>query len=178
MRSSIRAWLALMLLVSSTLAPMPLLAAETCSEFTWDVTRERALFTGAGKTTAAGVDSASAPLLAPGQLYALQLQPQAKVSFVTAPGRNRATEGSYAGLATLKIATPGAYRISADAALWIDVVADGGLMTAKAFQGAHDCTGPRKIVAFDFPVARQVTLQFSGAENASVRVSVTAADAK
>ena len=178
MRSSTSAWLALMLTVGSTLAPIRLLAAEACSEFAWDVTRERALFTGAGKTTAAGVDSASAPQLAPGQLYLLQLQPQAKISFVAAPGRNRATEGSYAGLATLQIATPGAYRISTDAPFWIDVVADGGLMTAKAFQGAHDCTGPRKIVAFDFPVARQVTLQFSGAESSSVRVSITAADGR
>jgi hypothetical protein len=155
-----------------------LLAAETCAEFAWDVSRERALFAGAGKTMPAGADIAAAPLLAPGQLYTLQLQPQAKVTFVAAPGRNRATEGSYAGLATLLIATPGAYRISADAPFWIDVVADGGLMTAKAFQGAHDCTAPRKIIAFDFPVARRVTLQFSGADNSSVRVSITAGDAR
>jgi len=175
MRSLIRAWLAIGLAVSSSLACLPLAAAETCSGFTWDVTRERALFAGAGSALPVGADTASAPLLVPDRLYALQLQPQAKVTFVTAPGKSRPVENSYAGVAALKIATPGAYWIAADAALWIDVVADGGLMSSKAFQSSHECSGPRKIVAFDFPVARQLMLQFSGAASASVRVSITAA---
>jgi hypothetical protein len=103
----------------------------------------------------------------------LQLQPQSRVTFLTAPGRKIPADGAYAGLASLQIAAPGAYRISVNLPFWIDVVADGGLMAAKGFQGAAGCAAPHKIVAFDFPVARQVTLQFSGAASSSVRVSIT-----
>jgi hypothetical protein len=104
----------------------------------------------------------------------LQLQPLARVTFLTAPGKKLPADGTYAGLASLQIATPGSYRIAVDVPFWIDVVADGGLMTAKGFQDAPGCNAPHKIVAFDFPVARQVTLQFSGSASSSVRVSISA----
>jgi len=171
MRSLICSRVALWLALSLALMQQPLLAAGACSSFTWDVNDERALFASAASPAAAGVDSASAPLLAPGRLYVLQLQPVSRVKFLAAPGR-KASEGAYAGLASLQIAAPGAYRISVNGPFWIDVVADGGLMAAKGFQGAPDCDAPHKIVSFDFPVARQVTLQFSGAAS-SVRVSIT-----
>jgi hypothetical protein len=152
----------------------PLLAADPCSDFTWNVTAERALFAGSSTSVAAGADSASAPLLVPGKLYALQLQPQSQVTFLAAPGKKFAGDGAYAGLASLRIAVPGPYRIAVDVPFWIDVVADGGLMSAKGFQGASGCNAPHKIVAFDFPVARQVTLQFSGTASSTLRVSITA----
>jgi hypothetical protein len=171
MRSLICSRVALWLGLSLALMQQPILAAGACSSFTWDVNDERALFASAASPAAAGVDSASAALLAPGRLYVLQLQPVSRVKFLAAPGR-KASEGAYAGLASLQIAAPGAYRISVNGPFWIDVVADGGLMAAKGFQGAPDCDAPHKIVSFDFPVARQVTLQFSGAAS-SVRVSIT-----
>lgn len=155
----------------------PILAADAlpCSGFTWNVAHERALFAGAATQLTAGSEPATAPALVPERLYALQLQPLARVRFVTAPGKSKPGEDTYAGVAALQITTPGTYFIAADAPFWIDVVADGGLVTAKAFQGAHDCNAPHKIVVFDFPVARQFMLQFSGAAGADVRFSVTAA---
>lgn len=164
----------LLLALGATLEHAAVWAADPCAAFGWDVAHERALFAQPAASLAAGADSASAPLLLPERLYALQLQPQARVSFVTAPGTNKTAQGAYAGLAGLQIKTPGTYRVAVDAPLWIDVVADGGLMSAKAFRGAPGCDGPHKIVVFAFPVARQLTLQFSNAASGSVRVSITA----
>jgi hypothetical protein len=160
-------WLGMCLILPQA----PVLAADACSGFTWDVRDERTLFASAASPAAAGADSASAPQLDIGHLYVLQLQPESRVHFVAAPGR-KAAEGAYAGLATVRISAPGAYRVSVNAPFWIDVVADGGLMAAKGFQGVAGCVAPHKIVSFDFPVARQVTLQFSGAAS-SVRMSIT-----
>jgi hypothetical protein len=175
MRSQSRARLTLLLAIGLNMAALPLLAADPCSGFAWEVSRERALFATSALSVAAGADSASAPVLVPERLYALQLQPLSKVTFLTAPGKSMAADGSYAGLAALQISTPGTYRISVDVPYWIDVVADGGLMSAKGFQGAPGCNAPHKIVEFAFPLARQVMLQFSGPASASIRVGISAA---
>ena len=163
--------LLLAMLLSPAIAPA---ADEACQGFSWDVTRERSLFAGKGEAATAGRDSGAAPTLMPATLYALQLKPVGQVHFVATPGR-KGPEDAFAGLAMLQIPTAGLYRISADAPVWIDVVADGGLMVVKDFQGAHDCTAPRKILVFEFPVPRQVTLQVSSATSASVRIGITAA---
>jgi STE24 endopeptidase len=167
MRSLIVARLGMLLAICLGPLAMPSPAADPC--------RERALFAGSTTAVPAGADSASAPVLLPERLYDVQLQPQANVSFVTAPGKSIPADGVYAGIAALQISTPGVYRIAADTSFWIDVVEDGGLASAKGFQGAAGCNAPHKIVEFDFPVARQVMLQFSGAASASVRVSITRA---
>jgi hypothetical protein len=178
MRWQARAWLAVVLAIALYMAALPLLAADPCSGFAWEVSRERALFATSALSMAAGADSASAPVLLPERLYALQLQPLSKVIFLTAPGKSMPADGSYAGLAALRISTPGIYRISVDVPYWIDVVADGGLMSAKGFQGAPGCNAPHKIVEFDFPLARQLMLQFSGPASASIRVSISAASGR
>jgi hypothetical protein len=85
----------------------------------------------------------------------------------------RGAESGYAGLATLDIKAPGKYRFALDAPAWIDVIADGGAMNPSGHQGAAGCTGPHKIVEFEFSVARRVTLQFSGADMPALRLTVT-----
>jgi hypothetical protein len=177
MRSSMRlAALLTVTLCAASVMPADALAADpACAGFSWNVSRERALFAGTATSLPAGADSGSAPPLTPGRLYALRLQPAAKVSFVTAPGKRTPIDGGYAGLAALRIPAPGIYRIAVNAPLWIDVVADGGLMSVKDFQGAHDCDAPRKILEFEFRVPRQVMLQFSSATDGEVRIAITAA---
>ncbi|HEY4199614.1 MAG TPA: hypothetical protein VGM83_03550, partial [Devosiaceae bacterium] len=54
---------ALWLGLSLTLPQAPVLAADACSGFTWDVREERTLFASAASPAAAGADSASAPQL-------------------------------------------------------------------------------------------------------------------
>jgi hypothetical protein len=173
MRSTARAWAAMPLMALLTLSSAPSLAADPCSAFTWDVSRELSLFAGPATSLAAGADSAAAPTLATDRLYALTLRPLNEVTFVTAPGKRNGAESGYAGLATLDIKAPGKYRFALDAPAWIDVIADGGAMNTSGHQGASGCAGPRKIVEFDFSVSRRVTLQLSGAESPAVRITVT-----
>lgn len=166
----------LMAPVLSALLMLPAMAAQAdgdCRQFGWDVARERALFASQASALPAGSDSASAPALSTDRLYELALQPLAAIRFVTAPGRHGNGPNGYGGLATLRIVTAGTYRIAVDAPVWIDVVADGGLMGVKDFQGAHDCDAPRKILEFEFPVPREVILQISGADRPGVRIGVT-----
>jgi hypothetical protein len=173
MPSTQRAWPATALVAMLLLTSTPGLAADPCSGFTWDVSRELALFAGPATSLAAGTDSAAAPSLAMERLYSLSLRPLNEVTFVAAPGKRNGAESGYAGLATLDIKAPGKYRFALAAPAWIDVIADGGAMNTSGHQGASDCTGPRKIVEFEFSVARRVTLQFSGADVPAVRFTVT-----
>lgn len=161
--------------ISIGAAPPAVAAEQACAGFTWDVARERALFAGDATKIPAGADSGSAPLLAPGRLYALQLQPINQVHFVATPGKKNPIDGGYGGVAALKITAPGTYRVAVDGTYWVDVVADGGLMNVKNFQGARDCNAPHKILEFEFPVPRQVILQFSGAADAGIRISIARA---
>jgi len=163
------------MLCAAALSAMPARADDPCSSFTWDVSRELALFTGQATALTAGTDSGAAPSLSLGRLYRLQLRPLGEVRFVAAPGKGNAVETGFAGLAAIEIRSPGAYRIAIDAPFWIDVVADGGLVRSTGHQGAAGCSGPHKIVEFEFPLARRLLLQFSGADADSVRVTVTEA---
>lgn len=84
--------LASALVVGWLVLPLSTTAAadDPCAAFTWDVHHERELFAAAPQTVAAAAKLAAAPALAGEHLYALQLLPQAQVSFVVAPGRHPA----------------------------------------------------------------------------------------
>jgi hypothetical protein len=153
-------------------------AAGPCTGFKWDVSRELALFAGPSATLSAGKDASSAPSLSADRFYELQLLPQTDVTFDVEPGRNTAKDGSYAGLAELRLAEPGNYRVAVDAPLWIDVAGDGKLATATDFQGQQSCDGPHKIVEFELTGARRFLLQISGSAKAAVRLTVTRAPAR
>src|SRR5579859_1053439 len=106
-------------------AATPTLADDACAGFKWDVSKERALFAGSAAPLAAGKDRTSAPEVVPNRLYQLRLTPQDHVAFVTPPAKKILTDGTYAGIAVLKIPAPGSYRVAVDIPFWIDVVADG-----------------------------------------------------
>lgn len=160
----------LALLVGS--AAMPVLA-DDCAGFKWDVSKERALFAESAVTLAAGKDRMSAPVVVPNRLYQLQLTPQDHVAFVTPPAKKMLIDGAYAGIAVLKIPTPGSYRLAVDMPFWIDVVSNGALVTAKDFQGQHGCSAPHKIVEFELAGAQPFVVQLSGATTDSVRLAIT-----
>jgi hypothetical protein len=150
-------------------------AADPCSGFKWDISKEHALFDGPGVALPAGKDVASAPTIGADRLYQLQLLPQTKVTFALAPGKRMLTDGAYAGLAVLKLDSPGNYRVSVDLPFWIDVIANGKLAATRDFQGQQSCDAPHKIVEFDLSDAKQFVLQVSGAAKATVRLTVTQA---
>ena len=145
--------------------------ADPCAGFSWNVTRERALFREAPQKLAAGASAADAPALSPGRLYELTLVPHSQVRFAAPPGRSGATEG-HAGLVTLSLASAGLYRVALDQPFWVDVVARGTPIPSRDFQGRHGCRAPHKIVEFELPAATPLTLQFSAGEAATLRVAV------
>jgi hypothetical protein len=150
-------------------------ADDACTDFKWDVTKERALFAGAPTTIKAGTDAKTAPSLVPGKLYQLQLASQASVNFVLEPGRKSRAYSDHGGVAILKMPTSGAYRVSVDMPLWMDIVANATLLPATDFQGQRDCKAPHKIVVFDLAVDQTLTLQLSSSPADSVRVTITPA---
>jgi hypothetical protein len=163
--------------LAAALVTLPALAADPCSGFAWDVTRERALYALPPLQAPAGVNPASAVPLGTDHLYLLSLAPQTQVRFAAAPGKKMLTDGAFAGLAAFQITTPGTYRVALDEPFWIDVVLDGHVLPSKDFQGAPGCTAPRKIVEYDLPAAKQLVLQFSGSTSPTTRVTITRAPA-
>jgi hypothetical protein len=116
---------------------------------------------------------ASAPMVIPNRLYTLRLNSQESVAFQTPPAKKPSASPAYAGVATLKIAAPGSYRVSVDLPIWIDVVSQGTLVAAKDYQGQHACSAPHKIVEFDLMGTQPFILQFSNSAADSVSLTVT-----
>ncbi|HEX4583999.1 MAG TPA: hypothetical protein VH183_04160 [Burkholderiaceae bacterium] len=144
-----------------------------CAGFTWDVSRERALFATAAEPVPGGKNDASAPLLAPDQLYELALAPQEQVAFAAPPGRKKGVEGASGGLARLHLTAAGDYRIALDQAFWIDVVANHQIVASKDFQGRPGCQAPHKIVLYSLPAEKDLILQFSGATAERLKLTIT-----
>jgi hypothetical protein len=162
--------LALGLLIGA--APTRALTDDACAGFKWDVSQERALFGSPALAQPAGKERTSATNIVPNHLYELQLEPQSQVTFSVPPGKKTA-DGSYAGLAALKVPASGSYRFSLDLPFWIDVVINSKLVPAKDYEGQRGCNAPHKIVVFDVDANRKILLQISGASQPVVRLTVT-----
>jgi hypothetical protein len=147
---------------------------DPCGKFSWNIDRERALFAGAPEVVAAGRDATATPLLAPERLYQLELGPAARVTLVLPPGKKASSADAYAGMARLLLAQPGAYRVSVDQPLWIDVVANGKMIDSADFQGRPGCPAPHKIVQYSLPAGVELVLQLSGAVSPRARLTITA----
>lgn len=159
----------------SLAAGVALAQDDPCARFSWNVEHERALFASVPRAVAAGHEAASAPRLEPDRLYRLQLCAACQVTLALPPGKNPASDSSYAGLARLSLQQPGSYWVSPDQSAWIDIVADGEMIDSAGSQGRPGCVAPHKIVQFSLPAARELLLQLSGAASAGVRLTITAA---
>jgi hypothetical protein len=149
-------------------------ADDACTDFKWDVSKERLLFASAPTPLNAGTDAKTAPAVLPDKLYQIRLVSQSSVKFALEPGRRSRADSDHAGVATLKLPAKGSYRISMDMPLWIDVVSNAALVPAKDFQGQHDCKAPHKIVEFELAADQTLTLQLSSSAADSVRMTVSA----
>lgn len=159
--------------LAAILVAVPAMAEDKCIEFAWDVRAEHLLFAMQPVQIVAGTDRASTPTVSLDRLYQLHLPKQTEVQFPTPPGAREAKPDGYGGLAQLQVAVPGAYRVSADQPLWIDVAFNGALLKPQDFQGRRGCNAPHKIVEFVLPMGVQLTLQISNAANADVKISIT-----
>jgi molybdate transport system substrate-binding protein len=152
-------------------------AADTdlCTRFTWDVSRERAVMKQTPRAVAAAVKpSTDVPQIEPGKLYEVQLAGQSMVTFVAKPGKAALTDGAHAGLVRFRVEKAGRYRVSITSRHWIDVVDGTQLVSSRDFQGQRGCERPHKIVEYELPARRDLTLQFSGSTDAQVIVAITA----
>lgn len=160
-------------LVALAVLAGPAVSATQCIEFAWDVKAEHLLFAMQPRLVTAGTDRASTPTVDVDRLYAVQLQRQSDVHFDTAPGARDMHPDGYGGMVRLQVAVPGAYRVSADQPVWIDVAFNGALLKPQDFQARRDCHDPHKIVEFVLPMGVQLTLQFSNAASGTARIAIT-----
>lgn len=144
-----------------------------CLEFAWDARAEHLIFAMQPRLLDAGADRSGAPPIGLDRLYQVHLQQQSSVRFATAPGARELRPEGFGGLVQLQVAVPGAYRISADEPLWIDVAFNGALLKPQDFQARRDCTAPHKIVEFVLPTGVQLTLQLSNATGTDVKIAIT-----
>jgi hypothetical protein len=164
--------LSMILLAAAIAAPLTQ-ADDACTDFKWDVSKERALFAKSPTPLKAGADAKAAPTVLPETLYQIQLASQNTVKFVLEPGRKSHADSDHGGIAIIKLPASGAYRIALGLPLWIDVVAKDTLVPAKDFQGQHDCSAPHKIVEFELANEQTLTLQLSSSAADSVRLTIT-----
>jgi hypothetical protein len=154
---------------ASAAAPNP------CAGFKWDVSGELAVMQQTPqRVTAALRPGAHVPQLKIGRLYALKLADQGLVTFVAGPAKQKPVTDAQAGLVQFKSGKAGRYRISITSGHWLDIVDGGELVQSVDYQGHAGCERPRKIVEYELPAERQLTLQFSGATDAEVVTAITA----
>lgn len=172
-RERFRRGVSLALLAGAVFAGGALAADDPCQPFKWDLSRERVLFAAPATKP---IDGNATPPAAfnPEQAVDIRLQPQANVKLPAPPAKPMLTDGAWAGFATFTVARPGRYRIALDAPFWIDVLDGRAALTSIDFGGpGGKCPPPHKIVVYDLPAGRPLTLQLSGATEPRVRVTVT-----
>lgn len=144
--------------------------AGSCDSYTWDVGKERALFATTPTVVVASTEMKGAPRLRVGQLYELHLSPSPQIGRLRGDARRPV---KYAGIASVRIATSGTYHIALDNNAWVATVSGIAANIPKGFQGAVECSAPRKLVDFDLSAGQIYTVQISVSPTATVRLSIT-----
>ncbi len=153
-------------------------AAEKCAAFTWDVTHELAVMGRPAKSVAAReVGGKDAGALALDERYSVTLPPEDRARFAVAPARGAKSTAPRGGSIGFTVASSGRYRVSITTRHWIDVVVDGKALESLDHQGNAQCDRLHKVVEFELPADRPLTLQLSGQDDAVVGVVITAAPA-
>jgi hypothetical protein len=158
----------------ASIAPAQEQEADGCAHFTWDVSHELAVMKQTAKAvTAATAPGPDTPQIQVNTLYELKLAPQAKVSYSAPPAKPTLNDSAQGGLVVFRTEQAGLYRISITSGHWIDVADGAQLIKSKDFQGSRGCARPHKIVEFELPAHKALTLQLSGSTDPSVIVAVT-----
>lgn len=164
-----------LLMVFAALAPLALShTAEDCSAFTWDLSREFAVMRSPAVRIAAAPAGAAKPAwLELGTHYSATLVPQRAVNFVQPPARQRKAEQPMAGLLYFRTAKAGRYRVALTSGHWIDVLDGASVITSTSHEGRSGCELLHKVVEFELPANRALTIQLSGQDAAVVGITVT-----
>ena len=122
----------------------------------------------------AGVDATHPTTLTPGIHYSAKLLPQSDVRFVRTPARAARAENPRAGLFSFTTQHAGRYRIGLSTSHWIDVLDGTTVIDSISHEGRSGCVRLHKVVGFELPANRTLTLQLSGQEAAVVGLIVVA----
>ena len=76
------------------------------------------------------------------------------------------------GIFSFRTGEPGRYRVSLTTRHWVDLV-DADVLTASLRHFGPGCSLVHKIVEFDLPGAREITLQLSGRADSIVGLAIT-----
>ena len=139
-------------------------AKPPCDNFAWETKREQAAFAAApAEATPSGTTATALPAGA----VRLALGPFIDAAFPTPPERApKDPATAKGGWIALPALTAGAYQITIDGKLWVDVVQGGKTAVSTAHSSDPTCTAFHKSVRFTLS-GEPVTLQFSGADATS-----------
>jgi predicted small integral membrane protein len=155
----------------------PFAAAHTdegCASFPPGIARALVAMEAPALSLDAGTDAAHAAILTPGTHYAAKLLPQSGVSFMLTPARAARSENPRAGLFSFATQKAGRYRIGLTTGHWIDVLDGNTVIGSTSHEGRSGCALLHKVVEFELPANRTLTLQLSGQEAAVVGLIVIA----
>jgi len=116
--------------------------------------------------------SDSPPRLELERRYAISLLEQTQVSFRAGPARAARGANSRGGVFNFVTGLPGKYRITLTSRHWVDVI-DGTVAVESVGHFGPGCALAHKIVEFELPGGREMTLQVSGREDAIVGIAIT-----
>lgn len=168
-------WSVVAILAGVTLQVASAADVDPCTQFKWDVSRELAVMRQSPQAiTAAVKPDGAVPQIKLGALYTVKLADQTVVRFVTNPAKLRMADGVTAGLVRVRVAKAARYRVSITSGHWVDIIDADQTLKSLDFQGHVGCERPRKIVEYELPADRELTLQLSGAKDAEVTMAVTA----
>lgn len=145
-----------------------------CSASSVDVSRELALMRSpAIPVTAVPAEGPKMPVLVVDKHYAISLIAQENVEFRVKPANAARKKSPRGGILRLEVPSAGRYRISITSRHWIDVLDGESPVASMAHQGP-ECEVLHKVVEFDLPKGRPLTLQLSGRDDAIVGLAITA----
>lgn len=149
--------------------------AGECTAFTWDISRELAAMRAPARPATASLQpKIDLVRIDEGVHYSTALQPQGAVTFVAPPGKKARAEKPTAGLLFFRTPRAGLYRISLNSRHWIDVVDGARSIESRDHQGRSQCKLLHKVVEFEIPAERLLTIQLSGDDAATVDFVITA----
>jgi hypothetical protein len=149
-------------------------AAEGCGASQSQYAHELAVMASAATAvSASGPGATPAVRLDLERRYAINLREQRALKFRAAPGRHSQSAKARGGVFAFQTEHAGRYRVSLTSRHWIDVL-DGDAVIESAAHFGPGCSLVHKIVEFDLPAGREITLQLSGREDAIVGLAVTA----
>ena len=134
----------------------------------------RAAQPGAVLARAAAPNNILAPTLFVDRLYRLTLLPRDKMTFPVTPDEKTLLSGGYAGLARLRIARAGVYRISVSQPIGVAVEVHGDFINPMS-SSVPPCAEFPESLEYSLPRGANLFLEISGARVSNVQLTITRA---